>query len=231
MRRTFGTEAERLFRVRDCDPRHKGNALVLTLVNLVKQSDGETSGHVWRLHRYSRCLAEEAACFRPFAGQIDAAVIRRIECGAPMHDIGKVGVPEHILLKAGSLTLEERRQMQSHTQIGCAILTRVAEHYGTASTFLQTAIAIVRHHHEHFDGSGYPDGLAGAAIPLAARIVAISDVYDALRARRVYKPPLSHKMAFQIMTEGSPGHFDPELMFAFHRCAGQFDRIFCEFNE
>src|SRR5262245_15510862 len=116
MRRIFGTEAERVFSA--CDARHQGNALVLTLVKLVKQSDGETSGHVWRLHRYSRCLAEEAACFRTFADQIDVAVIRRIECGAPLHDIGKVGIAEHILLKAGKLTLDERREMQSHTQIG-----------------------------------------------------------------------------------------------------------------
>jgi HD-GYP domain-containing protein (c-di-GMP phosphodiesterase class II) len=228
MSRTLGIEPKQVFSACDCDAVHLDNALVLTLVNLVKQSDGETGGHVWRLHRYSRCLAEEAARFRTFAGQIDAGFIWRIECGSPLHDIGKVGIPDHILLKPGRLTFAERNQMISHTLIGSEILTEVAEHYDTAAAFLQTAIDIVRHHHERFDGEGYPDRLAGADIPLAARIVAIGDVYDALRSRRVYKPALSHTAAIQIMTEGSPGHFDPMLMHAFHRCAGQFDKIFHE---
>ena len=118
--------------------------------------------------------------------------------------------------------------MQTHTIIGADTLKEVAEHHGTAVAFLQMASDIARHHHEHYDGTGYPDRLTGDDIPLAARIVAVGDVYDALRSRRVYKPALSHSAAVQIMTEGSPGHFDPALIQAFHRCEGKFDKIFHE---
>ena len=120
--------------------------------------------------------------------------------------------------------------MQSHTIIGADALKEVAEHHGTAVAFLQMASDIARHHHERFDGTGYPDCLADGDIPLAARIVAVGDVYDALRSRRVYKPALSHVATVQVMTQGSPGHFDPTLMQAFIRCQGGFERIFLEFG-
>jgi response regulator RpfG family c-di-GMP phosphodiesterase len=224
----INTELERTVSARDSDLVHVRNALVLALANLVKHRDGETGAHVWRLQRYCRCLAEEAAGMPTFADQIDAGFIGLIECCAPLHDIGKVGIPDHILLKPGKLTMDERILMQSHTLIGAETLTDVAEHHGTAVAFLQMAIDIARHHHERYDGAGYPDRLTGTDIPLSARIVAIGDVYDALRSRRVYKPALSHTATVQIMTEGSPGHFDPSLIHVFHRCEGRFDKIFQE---
>jgi response regulator RpfG family c-di-GMP phosphodiesterase len=213
---------------RDGDLVHARNALVLALATLVTCRDGETGAHVWRLQRYSRCLAENASVLPSFAGQIDAAFLDMLECCSPLHDIGKVGIPDHILLKPGKLTQDERMLMQSHTVIGADTLTEVAQHHGFALAFLHMAIDITRHHHERFDGTGYPDRLAGCDIPLAARIVAIGDVYDALRSRRVYKPALSHSAALQIMTQGSAGHFDPALMRIFERCADEFDKIFRE---
>ena len=170
------------------------------------------------------------AC-RACPDQVDAAFIDMLECCAPLHDIGKVGIPDHILLKPGKLSADERLLMQSHTIIGAETLTKVAEHHGFALAFLHMAIDITRHHHERFDGNGYPDRLAGDNIPLAARIVAIGDVYDALRSRRVYKPSLSHAAAVEIMTKGSPGHFDPALMHVFERCGDKFDAIFRELKE
>lgn len=224
----INSELERSIGSRDSDLIHARNALVLALCKLVKLRDGETGAHVWRLQRYSRCLAEAAAGLPNFAGGMDAGFIDLLECCAPLHDIGKVGIPDHILLKPGKLTLDERLLMQSHTIIGADALKEVADHHGSAVAFLQMASDIARHHHERYDGSGYPDRLVGDDIPLSARIVAVGDVYDALRSRRVYKPALSHTAAIQIMTEGSPGHFDPTLLRAFERCVGRFEQIFIE---
>ena len=222
------SELERNLTARDSDLIHARNALVLALANLVKHRDGEAAGHALRMQRYSRCLAEAAATSPPFAGQIDATFTDMLECCAPLHDIGKVGLPDHILLKPGKLTADERILMQAHTVIGAETLAEIAKHHGSALAFLQMAIDIVRHHHERYDGTGYPDRLAGRDIPLAARLVAVGDVYDALRSRRVYKPALSHAATVQLLTEGSPGHFDPALMQVFPRCAAEFERIFRE---
>jgi putative two-component system response regulator len=178
-----------------------------------------------RLQRYSRCLAEAVAGSVGFSGQIDENFIRMVECCAPLHDIGKVGLLDHILLKAGKLAHEERVLMQTHTTIGADTLQKVAEQHGFAAAFLQMAIDITRHHHERYDGKGYPDRLGGNDIPLAARIVTIADVYDALRSRRPYKPALSHAVAVQLMLEASEGQFDPLLLQAFERCAPQFERV------
>src|SRR5262249_22085426 len=155
----------------------------------------------------------------------DPAFVEMLECCAPLHDIGKVGLPDHILLKPGKLDAEERLQMQAHTVIGSDTLRQVAQQHGAALAFLQMGTDIARHHHERWDGTGYPDGLAGGAIPLSAQLVAVGDVYDALRSRRPYKPALSHPTAVQAMVEGSPGQVDPALLQGFQRCAAEFERI------
>jgi putative two-component system response regulator len=154
-----------------------------------------------------------------------------LEYSVPLHDIGTVALPDHILLKPGKLDADERLMMQSHTTIGADILKQVAQRHGPALAFLQMGIEIVRHHHERYDGSGYPDRLAGEKIPLAARIVAIGDVYDALRSRRSYRPAFPHAAAIQMMTEPMSGHFDPVLLEAFRRVAGRFDKILRELPE
>jgi response regulator RpfG family c-di-GMP phosphodiesterase len=211
---------------RDSDLVHSRNALVLALAKLVEQRDTETGAHLARVQRYSRCLAEHAAALPGFAAQIDANVIEMVECCAPLHDIGKVALPDHILMKPGPLSADERLLMQAHTTIGADTLKEVANQHGGAVAFLQTAIEIARHHHERFDGKGYPDRLIGNEIPLAARIFAIADVYDALRSRRIYKPAMSHSVAVQVMIETSAGHFDPALLMAFSHCADRFEKIF-----
>jgi response regulator RpfG family c-di-GMP phosphodiesterase len=221
-------ELERNLNAMGGDLVHARNALVLALAKLVEHRDVETGAHLVRLQRYCRCLAEEAARSPLFGPQITQPFVEALECCAPLHDIGKMGLPDHILLKPGKLAPDERILMQAHTLIGSDTLKEVARQHGFALGFLQTAIDITRHHHERYDGTGYPDRLAGNAIPLSARIVAIADVYDALRSRRVYKPALSHMAALQLMTEASPGQFDPGLVQVFQRCAPQFEKIFQE---
>jgi response regulator RpfG family c-di-GMP phosphodiesterase len=216
---------------RDSDLVEARNALVLALAELVGYRDAETGAHLMRLQRYSRCLAEEAARVPIFAGLLDTNFIEMLECCAPLHDIGKAGLPDHILLKPGKLTPEERIVMQTHTIIGAATLQKVARQHSFAGAFLQMANEIARHHHERYDSQGYPDQLGGDNIPLAARIVALGDVYDALRSRRVYKPPLSHATAVKMMGEEFPGHFDPTLARVFQRCAAQFEQTFHEFAD
>ena len=162
------------------------------------------------------------------ADRIDENFVRMLECCAPLHDIGKVSLPDHILLKPGKLTADERiLDANTHHRRRGDVAGGGAQH-GGALAFLQMGIDICRHHHERFDGNGYPDRLAGNAIPLAARLVSLADVYDALRSRRVYKPALSHSATMQIMLEGSEGQFDPALLPVFRRCAKQIDTVFNE---
>jgi response regulator RpfG family c-di-GMP phosphodiesterase len=184
-----------------------------------------------RLQRYCRCLAEEAAKAAAFADQIDPNFIDMLECCAPLHDIGKAGLPDHVLLQPGKLTRDERVLMESHTVIGAETLTEAARQHGFALAFWQMAIDIARHHHERHDGSGYPDRLAGSAIPLAARLLTIGDVYDELRSRRAHKPALSHSAVVNLMTKDSARQFDPGLLQAFQRCAGHFEQIFRDFAD
>ena len=224
-------ELERNLAGRDSDLVQARSALVLALAELVARRDIETGAHLLRLQHYCRSLAEEAAALPGFAGQIDPPFIELLECCAPLHDIGKVAVPDHILLKPGRLTDEERLVMQQHTVVAAETLEKVARRHGFAAAFLQMAVEIARHHHERYDGRGYPDRLAGDAIPLAARIVAVADVYDALRCRRVYKPALSHAATMRMMLEEFPGHFDPSLMEGLLRCEARFESIFRELGE
>jgi response regulator RpfG family c-di-GMP phosphodiesterase/tRNA A-37 threonylcarbamoyl transferase component Bud32 len=224
-------ELERNLRSSCSDLVQSRNALVLALAKLVERRDSDSSAHVIRLQRYCRTLAEQAATLPVFAGEIDALFIEMLECCAPLHDIGKVALPDHILLKPGELMPDERIVMQAHTTIGATALQEVAQNNGTSLAFLQMAIDITRSHHEHYDGSGYPDRLAGSAIPLAARLVRICDVYDALRSRRVYKPALTHAATVQVMTEASAGQFDPALLQAFLVCSEEFARIFREITD
>lgn len=219
---------EQNLHARDCDLVHARNALVLALAELVGYRETQSGNRLLRLQRYCRCLAEEAAGSASFAGQIDENFIQMLEASVPLHDVGKVGLPDHILQKPGKLAPEEHILMQTHTTIGAAVLEKVAQRHCFARVFLQMAAGIARHHHERFDGQGYPDGLVGEAIPLAARIVAIAGVYDALRSRRIYKPALPHTGAMKMMLEGNNGQFDPALLAAFQRCADLFAQIFME---
>jgi putative two-component system response regulator len=146
----------------------------------------------------------------------------------PLHDIGKIALPDQILLKPGPLDAVERAQMERHTLIGYDILESLARAHGGSLPFLGMAMAIVRSHHERFDGKGYPDRLHGDNIPEAARLVAIADVYDALRRKRHHKPAIPHAQTVRQIVEGSPGQFDPFLLRTFAACENDFERIFSE---
>jgi response regulator RpfG family c-di-GMP phosphodiesterase/serine/threonine protein kinase len=224
----MNTELERGLGARTIDLVQARNALVLALARLVEYRSTETHAHLTRMQRYTTTLAQEAAGIASLADQIDPEFMQTLECCAPLHDIGNVGLPDHILLKAGRLDPEENQVMQTHTVIGADTLQNVAHRFGSQASFLRMAIDIARHHHEHYDGTGYPDRLAGNNIPLAARLLTIADAYDALRSRRAQRPGLSHAAALQIMLENSPGKFDPVLLGAFSRCAFQLERIFRE---
>jgi HD-GYP domain-containing protein (c-di-GMP phosphodiesterase class II) len=137
-----------------------------------------------------------------------------------------IGLPDYIFLKPGKLSEEERILMATHTTIGSDILQKIARAHGFAAAFLQMAIDITRHHHERWDGKGYPDRLRDQDIPLAARFVSIADVYDALRSRRLHKPALSHAAAVEIILETSQGQFDPMLIQVFKACSTQLDQVF-----
>lgn len=226
---TVNAELEQALEDRDGELIHARNGLVLALAKIVEHRSAETGSHLLRIQRYCRVLAEEAAALPAFAPMLDANFIRTLEDGAPLHDIGKAALPDHVLNKPGPLDTNERIVMQTHTTIGADTLREVARRHPFATGFLHMAIDVARHHHERWDGTGYPDRLVGASIPLAARILALADVYDALRSRRVYKPALSHTTTVMTMTEGSQGHFDPALLGVFRKIGDQFDRIFREF--
>lgn len=227
---TLNAELEQNLCARDSELLRARNALVLALAKLVEHRSAETGPHLMRLQRYCRVLAECAGEEPAFRNIIDTHFVELLEDCAPLHDIGKAALPDHVLNKPGALDNNERILMQAHTTIGAQTLREVAQQYPFATGFLQMAIDIARSHHERWDGTGYPDRLSGEAIPLAARLVAIADVYDALRSQRIYKPALSHTSTVLTMTESSAGHFDPALMQVFHRCAEQFDKIFREFS-
>ncbi len=197
----------------------------MALAKLVERRASETEAHLVRMQQYVRCLAEEALRVGVFPDRIDSNFIELLECCAPLHDIGKVGLPDHILLKPGKLDGDEKVLMQTHTIMGAETLQEVAKTHGSAMAFLQMAIDIARHHHERYDGKGYPDQLAGEHIPLSARIVALADVYDALRSRRPYKPALSHAAALQVIKE-SGEQFDPVVLQLFQKVESTFERIY-----
>jgi response regulator RpfG family c-di-GMP phosphodiesterase/tRNA A-37 threonylcarbamoyl transferase component Bud32 len=211
---------------RSRDVRQAQDALLFAMAKLAELRDGETPGHLRRLQQYSRCLADGIASEPSWEGVLTQSFLEQLERCVPLHDIGKIGLPDEILRKPGLLTGAERVLVATHPIIGDHILQALGEAHGESLSFLGMASAIVRHHHERYDGTGYPDGLAGDAIPPAARLVALADVYDALRRQRFHKPALSHADAVRILLEASPGQFDPALLGVFRTCADSFARIY-----
>jgi response regulator RpfG family c-di-GMP phosphodiesterase len=219
-------QLEQAARQRDSQFYQAQDVLIFAMAKMAESRGLETGGHLLRLQQYCRVLAEEARRLPAFSGLIDDAFVRMLERCVVLHDIGKVAIPDHVLLKPGRLDPEERIVMESHTVVGAGVLKAVARHHDASLAFLQMAIDIVRHHHERWDGGGYPDGLNGDAIPLAARIVTIADVYDALRSKLVYKPGLSHSATRRLLQDTTKGQFDPALLVAFRQCEPSFEQIF-----
>ncbi len=217
---------EQNLRSRDSDLVDARNALTLAIAELVTYRGVETPAHLLRIQQYVRILGQEAAAHPFFAGKLDPGFVQLLEGTAPLHDVGMIGLPDHIFLKPGKLSDDERILMRTHTTIGADILQKIARNHGFAAAFLQMAIDITRHHHERWDGKGYPDRLRDQDIPLAARIVSLADVYDALRSRRLHKPALSQVSVVEVITEGSQGQFDPTLVQVFAMCAPKLEQIF-----
>ena len=198
------------------------------LASLASTRDNETGNHILRTQGYVRVLCEHLAARGRHPDVLSPDGIRFITMAAPLHDIGKVGIPDNILLKPGALDDGEWRIMRTHAEMGAEAIRRaMAEDGGDTRPFgfLLAAIEIAHFHHEKWDGSGYPQGLTGDAIPLAARLMALADVFDALISRRVYKPPYPVEEAVDIILQGRGTHFDPELVDAFVEQKDEFFAI------
>jgi putative two-component system response regulator len=200
-------------------------ASILVMVSLAEFRDECTGNHIRRTQEYVRILAEQLARQPQYADQLGVAQIELIAKSAPLHDIGKIAIPDHILLKPGKLTAEEFEVMKTHTVRGYEMLKTAGHHMGEQGEFLAMAMDIARWHQEKWDGSGYPDGLAGEKIPLAARLMAVADVFDALTTSRPYKSAMSHEQAAAIIVQGSGVHFDPRLVETFSAVQDEFRRI------
>ena len=189
---------------------------IFTMTRAAEYKDEDTGAHVKRISYYSRELAEVLGMNKDFVDKIFFA--------SPMHDIGKIGIPDHILLKPGGFTPDEWEVMKGHTSMGAKILGN------SKSSYLKMGAEIALNHHERWDGGGYPDGKRGEAIPLAARIMNICDIYDALRSKRPYKPAFDHLKTMDIITRGDsrtqPEHFDPVIFAAFKQNHQSFSDIF-----
>lgn len=199
---------------------------IRALASLAETRDNETGNHILRTQGYVGVLCDELAGSH-FSGLLDAHTVQLITKAAPLHDIGKVGIPDHVLLKPGKLSDDEWRLMRTHAKLGADAISRAIRGESDQSSFdfLHTAIEIAHSHHEKWDGSGYPDGLRGDAIPLPARLMALADVFDALVNRRCYKAPMTIDQAATIIVDGKGTHFDPRVVEAFTNRLGQFATI------
>ena len=197
---------------------------IFALSKLSESRDKETGSHLERVQIYCKMLAEALSREEPYGDVIDAAFINDIFNAAPLHDIGKVASPDHVLLKASKLTDEEFAIMKQHALVGANTMESVQQKYDK-NAFIKMGISIARSHHEHWDGTGYPDALEGDKTPLAARIMAVADVYDALRSTRCYKGSFSRELSRKIIEDGSGTQFDPVLVKTFLALEESFDRI------
>jgi HD-GYP domain-containing protein (c-di-GMP phosphodiesterase class II) len=203
--------------------------VIFGLAKLSDSRDADTGSHLDRIAHYSSALAAALRQRPEFRDQITPGFVQMIAISSALHDIGKVGLEDSILLKPGPLTPEERTRMQEHTRIGEECLKEIERRLGS-SNFLQMAREISSAHHERWDGQGYPLGLAGEQIPLSARIVALADVYDALSCKRVYKEALHHKQCVAMIAEAAGKHFDPRVVDVFLQIQDRFRQIWQQFH-
>jgi putative two-component system response regulator len=202
---------------------------IRAMASLAETRDTDTGNHIRRTQEYVRLLAEKLQKHPRFAYFLSDDNIMLLYKSAPLHDIGKVGIPDRILLKPGKLTPEEMEIMKTHTTLGRDAIAAAEAELGVAVSFLGFAKEIAYSHQEKWDGSGYPEGLAGDAIPISARLMAVADVYDALISRRVYKPAMSHEKAVTIIAQGRGSHFDPDITDAFLSLAEEFHAVATRF--
>lgn len=207
------------------------DSIIIAMASLAETRDNDTGHHIRRTQLYIRelalCLKERGE----FLEQLDDKYITMVYKSAPLHDIGKVGVPDRILLKPGPLTPEEFEEMKKHTIYGRDAIIAAEKTLSEPESFLVVAREIAHHHHEKWDGTGYPDALSGEQIPLCARLMALADVYDALISKRIYKDPITHDDALAIIKKGKGQHFDPAVVEAFLERHDKFAAIAEEFGE
>ncbi len=197
---------------------------IFALAYQAELRDMETGLHLDRTSLYTRFLADELAKIEKYREYMTSKYIEDLVKSAPLHDIGKVGIKDAILRKPGKLTEDEFNEMKRHCEYGVKVLEKAEKRLHFVS-FLEIAIQLTRSHHEKWNGTGYPDGLEGEGIPLSARIMALADVYDALRSARVYKPAFSHEISRKILIDDKGTHFDPDVVDAFLAREKDFETI------
>ncbi len=198
---------------------------IMAMASLAETRDSDTGNHIRRTQHYVKALALKLRDNPRFEPHLTDRYVSMLFKSAPLHDIGKVGIPDRILLKPGKLTPEEFELMKTHTTLGRDAIQAAEDQLGMKVDFLKMAKEIAQSHQEKWDGSGYPEGLKGESIPLAARLMALADVYDALISRRVYKEGMSHEEAVALIREGSGKHFDPDLVSDFLEIHEEFRAI------
>ncbi len=199
--------------------------IIVAMGELAEHRDPETGGHIHRTRSFVKALAEGLFEQGKFQEHLTPEYIVLLYKTAPLHDIGKVAIPDSILLKPARLTVEEFEEMKKHTEYGEEVIAKLVTMAGEQMPYLQCAREIVGSHHEKYDGSGYPRGLSGNDIPLAGRVMAIADVYDALTTSRPYKKALSHEETMEIMREGRGTHFDPDVFDTMEIIEQEFNQI------
>ncbi len=197
---------------------------------LAEKRDNETGNHILRTQAYVQTLAISLSKLPQYADELNEETINWMFKSAPLHDIGKVGIPDAILNKPGKLTPEEWLMMKQHSQIGADVISQSAQHI-ESNSYLKFGRQIANFHHERWDGSGYPVGLKGEKIPLSARLMAVADVYDALITKRCYKEAFSHEKAVEIIMQGKGSHFDPTIVDVFATITGKFNKIAQQFSD
>lgn len=204
---------------------------ILAMASLAETRDLETGNHIRRTQHYVKALAQKLKTHPTFSYFLTDHMIEILFKSAPLHDIGKVGIPDSILLKPGKLTFTEFEIMKTHTTLGRDAIKHAEKELGVQVEFLRIAKEIAYNHQEKWDGSGYPTGASGNDIPISARLMALADVYDALISRRVYKEPMPHEIAVKIIVEGKGKHFDPDIVDAFLPLQDEFQSIASRFSD
>lgn len=202
-------------------------ATIFALAKLSESRDDDTGKHIERVQTYCRMLAEKLAEDSPYRQEITPQFIENIVLASPLHDIGKVAIPDSVLLKPGKHTPEEFEIMKTHTLVGAKTLASALAKY-PQNAFIRTGLVIARSHHERWDGTGYPDGARGEEISLYARILAVADVYDATRSNRCYRPSTPHEQTCAMIVAGAGTQFDPAIVAVFEREAEEFRRVSLE---
>lgn len=204
---------------------------ILAMASLAETRDSDTGNHIRRTQFYVKALAEKLKTHPRFSATLTDNYITTLFKSAPLHDIGKVGIPDRILLKPGRFNTDEFEIMKTHTTLGRDAIRHAEDSLGTKVDFLAMAKEIAYSHQEKWDGAGYPEGIGGDDIPVAARLMAVADVYDALISRRVYKEGMPHEQAVSIICEGKGTHFDPDMVDAFVALQDDFRAIAARFAD